>query len=105
MNNSIKTVQEVLNLPQEQKDAMLLMGIELLASSHKIFPSDMNLIDRMTPANFSHHIAQIKQSLTSHDDLIRDFEAKSGIELNELSSEDEFIIAYNMMDKAFKKEE
>jgi len=102
---NIKKIHDVLKMSQEQKDAMLLMAIELLASSHKIFPSDMNLIERMTAANFSHHIAQIKQSLTSHDDLIRDFEAKTGIELNELSSEDEFITAYNLMDKAFKKEE
>ena len=102
----IKTLQELLALPQRQKDALLIMAIDRMASEHRTYASHMHIIDKTTSGNYMHQLVQIKCNIQSREDLSSDFAKQAGIDLDALSKADDFHYVMDMFDIAFpyKKE-
>ena len=105
----ITTLQEILALPQDKKDALLIMALDRMATRHKVFPDEMRNIDRMTAGNFMHNIAYIKQNLTSFNELSMDFMQQANIDFDALaeqtSDSQTFHFVLNRFYKAFPETE
>ncbi len=99
----ITTLQDILQLPQKQKDGLLAMVIDRLATMHRVYPDEIRCIDRMTSGNFAHQISYIRQNLNAGEHLITDFCNQAGIDLDTLSRQDDFKFVLNIFDNAFEK--
>ena len=99
----ITTLQELLKLPQKQKDALLIMAIDRMATRHRVYPDEIRNIERMTSGNFAHNVAYIKQNLKAFNSLNEDFTQQADIDLDALSRNDDFHYVMDMFDIAFPK--
>ena len=99
----ITTLQELLRLPQKQKDALLIMAIDRMATRHRVYPDEIRNIERMTAGNFMHNVAYIKQNLKSFNSLNEDFTKQADIDLDALARNDDFHYVLSMFDIAFPK--
>ena len=97
----IKTLQELLALPQKQKDALLIMAIDRMASEHRTYASHMHIIDKTTSGNYMHQIVHIKCSIQAREDLSSDFAKQAGIDIDALAKADDFHYVMDMLDNAF----
>ena len=97
----ITTLQEILSLPQEKKDALLIMAIDRMVTRHGVYPDEIRSIERMTSGNFAHNIAYIKQNLSAFNSLNEDFAKQADIDLDALSKADDFHYVMDMFDNAF----
>ena len=97
----ITTLQEILSLPQEKKDALLIMAIDRMVTRHEVYPDEIRCIERMTSGNFAHNIAYIKQNLNAFNSLNEDFAKQAGIDLDALSKAVNFHYVMDMFDNAF----
>lgn len=96
----IKTLQALLALPQEQKDALLILAVDRWATEHRTFPTHMHIIDRTTSGNYMHQLVQIKCQLQAREELGSDFAKQVGIDLGELAKSD-FHYVMDVVDNAF----
>lgn len=101
----ITTLQELLALPQRQKDALLIMAIDRMASEHRAYSSRMHIIDKTTSGNYMHQIVQIKCNIQSREDLSSDFAKQAGIDLDALSKADDFHYVLDMFNNTFPYKE
>ena len=101
----ITTLQELLALPQKQKDALLIMAIDRMATRHRVYPDEIRNIERMTAGNFMHNVAYIKQNLKADNHLNEEFTKQAGIDLDALSKGDDFHYVMDMFDIAFPYKE
>lgn len=97
----IKNLKELLDLPQDQKDALLVMAIDRLATEHRVYPSNMDIIERMTSGNFAHQICQIKINIKCFDELSVDFAKQANIDIDALANSDDFDYVLNKFNNTF----
>lgn len=97
----IKTLQELLALPQKQKDALLIMAIDRMAGEHMVCSSHMSIIDKTTSGNYMHQIVQIKCNLQAREAVSSEFAKQADIDLDALAYADNFYYVMDMIDKAF----
>lgn len=101
----ITTLQEILSLPQDKKDALLIMVIDRMATRHRVYPDEIRNIERMTTGNFMHNVAYIKQNLKAFNSLNEDFAKQSDIDLDALARNDDFNYVLYMFNNAFPHKE
>lgn len=101
----ITTLQELLALPQDKKDALLIMAIDRIATRHRVYPDEIRSIERMTAGNFMHNVAYIKQNLNAFNSLNEDFTKQSDIDLDALARNDDFHYVLDMFNNAFPYKE
>ena len=97
----IKTLQELLALPQKQKDALLIMAIDRMATKHLIYPCEIRNIERMTAGNYAHNVAYIKQNLNAAEHMAVEFSKQADIDIDALAKADDFHYVMDMLDNAF----
>ena len=97
----IKTLQELLALPQNQKDALLIMAIDRMAGEHRTCSSHMHIIDKTTSGNYMHQIVQIKCNLQAREHISSEFAKQAGIDLDALAYADNFSYVMGILDNAF----
>ena len=97
----IKKLQDLLSLPQDKKDALLIMAIDRLATEHHVFGSRQHICDVTTSGNYMHQIVQLKCSIKSSHDLINDLCQQAEVDIDEISKDDDFGYVLNMFDKIF----
>ena len=97
----IRTLQELLALPQKQKDALLIMAIDRMASEHRTYASYMHIIDKTTSGNYMHQIVHIRCKLQAREHLSSEFAKQADIDLDALAYADNFHYVMDMFDNAF----
>lgn len=97
----IKKLQDLLILPEEEKDALLIMAIDRLATEHHVFESRQHICDVTTSGNYMHQIVQLKCSITSSHELINDLCQQADVDIDAISKDDDFNYVLNMFDKTF----
>ena len=99
--NMLKKLQDLLSLPQDKKDALLIMAIDRLATEHRVFDSRQHICDVTTSGNYMHQIVQLKFSIKSSHDLIKDLCQQADVDIDAISKDDDFNYVLNMFDKMF----
>ena len=100
----ITTLQELLTLPQDKKDALLIMAIDRMATKHRIQGDEIRNIERMTAGNYAHNVAYIKQNLNAAEHMAVEFSKQAGIDLDALAKADDFHYVLDMFNIRFPYE-
>lgn len=99
--NMITKLQDLLSLPQDKKDALLIMAIDRLAKEHSAFDSRQHICDVSTSDNYILLIAQLKYSIKTSHNLIKNICQKADVDIDTISKDDDFDYILNMFIKAF----
>lgn len=103
----VTSLHQLLSLPQQQKDALLIMAIDRLATEHRVFDSRVHICDVTTSGNYMHQVAQLKCGIQSSNSLLVDLCKQADIDIDTLSRADDFKYVLDIFDQAFpiKKEQ
>lgn len=97
----ITKLQDLLSLPQDKKDALLIMAIDRLATEHRVFDSRQHICDVTTSGNYMHQIAQLKCSIKSSHDLMNDLCQQADVDIDTISKNDDFDYVLNKFNETF----
>ena len=102
----IKTLQDLIKLPEDKKNALLIMAMDRLATEHRVFNSRQHICDVTTSANYMHQIVQLKCGLQSSNSLLVDVCKQADVDIDALSKANDFHYVLDIFDSAFplKKE-
>lgn len=98
----VKNLQDLLSLPQDKKDALLIMAIDRLATEHHAFGSRQHICDVTTSGNYMHQIAQLKCSIKSSYNLINGLCQQADVDIDAISKDDDFGYVLDMFNKTFQ---
>lgn len=97
----IKTLQDLIKLPQDKKDALLIMAMDRLATEHHVFDSRQHICDVTTSGNYMHQIVQLKCSIKSSHDLVKDLCQQADVDIDTISKNDDFDYVLNKFKETF----